>query len=299
MVENEIRRNLYLKNRTPRQMLDDQSAYIWVVGKDFCPDLTKDPKNYTIKLIRGVLETADSTKNKDYFRVAWMMSDPENKRHLRLPITPIGSVAKEVIDKSERELGEYYHNKNLVDRTGRIFDGDPQDVTPIVAVDASDMCIAALDIRWRGGAFEYEDKVASIESFVVDSSFHGKHIGTQLLTGTLDIAYYRYKGYGGESASAVRLWVSQDKKTGEYSDNINFYRDFGFETVGRERGGNWIEFAEKNGIPNPDHRDGQQYILTKEKWERIKKEDALRTHPKFTLSPGIIDEASLRIPHEI
>lgn len=287
-----------------------------------CPDKATNPEKYRVSRIRGIEETEDPTKNNDYGRIARWMSDVETRRHIRAPISPIENFAdNKATEEALKELDRYYHNKNRRDENGNIIDDDPRKIIPIVAVNGCGEAIATLVIRLKGDPFEKdskeikeEGKIKSgngndqekvrkisrvpygIESVVVDPDLQGKHVGTQLMISALHLIFNR-KGYDGRSANAVRLWVFQDDKAGNWTRNVKFVRSLGFDVIGTDKGGTWKEYAAKRGIPNPDKRDGQQYELTKKKWEETVMEDAKTEHPKLMLFPDIIDEATLRISH--
>jgi GNAT superfamily N-acetyltransferase len=241
------------------------------------------------------------------------MSDVEARRHLRAPTPPIRNIAdKKATEEVLRELDRQYHNKNRKDREGNVIDGDPQEITPIMAVNGLGEAVGSLIIRWIGEPFEYYskvnnekmvenlDRVAFIESLIVDPGLQHGSFGTQLMMAALEIAFKHYKGYDGKSAIAARVWMFfADDQSGNWPRNYRFFRKFGFEDVGTDKGGTWKERAEIMHIPNPDKRDGEELFLRKGKWQKMKREDAIKEHPKLIFSPSVIDEATLRIPHQI
>jgi ribosomal protein S18 acetylase RimI-like enzyme len=259
-------------------------------------------------------------ENNDYLQIAIWGSYPEVRRHLR---SSIAQIQKDTdLPIALRDADRYFHNKNRQDEEGNYIDDDPNKIIPIVAVNGLDEPIASLVIRLKGDPFansseeikaeqKIQDgnikgearkisRVAGIESIVVDPKMHHMHFGTSLMTAALDMLFSN-KVYDGESATAVRLWVFNDKIAGDYTPNMNFVRDLGFEVLGTSEGGTWREYAVKRGIPNPENRDGQQYELKKEIWETRKREDAERKPedggPRLMLPSDIIDEATLRISH--
>jgi ribosomal protein S18 acetylase RimI-like enzyme len=272
-----------------------------------------NPEKFTIRLVRGIIETEDPTENYDYGRIALWMSDVEARRHLRVPIPPIKNIAdKKATEEALRGLDRHYHNKNKKDKDGNAIYGDPQEITPIMAVNGLGEAVGSLIIRWIGEPFEYHakvnnrkiienlDRVAFIESLIVDPSLQDSSFGTQLMMAALEIAFKYYNGYGGKSAIAARVWMYfADYQSGNFSRNFIFFRKFGFENVGTAKGGTWKERAEIMHIPNPDKRDGEELALGKRKWQKMKRKDAIKEHPKLIFSPSVIDKASLRIPHEI
>jgi hypothetical protein len=275
-----------------------------------------NPEKYKISEIRGIKETDGPTNNSDYLKIVVWMSHPAVRPHLRATTIP-QIEKKEDLPLALREADRYYHNKNRVDeKTGQFIEDDPQKIIPIVAVNGLGETVASLVIRLKGdplakvseenkeegkaqngsvqGKTKNLNRIAGIENVVVDPSLHNAHFGTQLMSAALDIVFCN-KLYNGKSAIAARLWIRSDSKAGDIGPKMDFFRSFGFEVIA----GNWREYAKARGIPNPDNIDGQQYEITKARWEEVKREDVEKEKEKqkLTLPPGIINEASLRVSH--
>jgi len=264
------------------------------------------PEKYTVSTIRGIIKTDNPTENNDYRVIMEWMSDPEVARHLRAPIHPISLKDFEAIPEALRKIDRYYYNRSRTDENGNIIYDKPEKITPLIAVNSLEEPIATLVIRWKGNPLvgskkiEEQDKdkrnIASIENIIVEPKLQSKHVGTVLMAAALDVVFYRYKGYKEKiGADLVRLWIFTDPPAGDYSKNINLVRQLGFDSIGSDKGGTWREYAAARGMS--DARDGQQYELTKERWEEMKREDAELEHPRLVLPLGIINEESLRIPH--
>lgn len=205
--------------------------------------------------IRGI-------QHSDLRFVAKWAADPETHSHLRF----LPEVSESLNDEGKleayvEELEVYYRNK----------DEDPKKITPLVAVNAMGEPISVLTLRWRGDPYVPKDrKISSIETVVVDPELRHRGIGKETLSAALEIAFCRYKGYGGgEAAKEVRVWVFTDPMAGEYTKNIHFFRMFGFKNID---GGNWREYAAKRQIENVQNRDAMWFKLAKEKWTEVKKE---------------------------
>jgi ribosomal protein S18 acetylase RimI-like enzyme len=251
-----------------------------------------NPERYSLGEVRGILETKDPATNMDYMKIVVFVSHPDVRPHLRTPITKIendNDYAKALMDADR-----YYHNKSRKDPNGNYIEDDPSKIIPIVATNGLDEPVASLVIRLKGDPFARvsDERVAGIESVVVDPDLKGSHFGTKIMTAALDILFDDGV-YDGKPADAVRLWIFTDTQAGNIGPKINFFRSFGFEVIA----GNWREHAEKRGMS--DNRDGQQYQLTKEVWKKIKKNDFERKPEeggqKLVLPSNAIRESTLRI----
>jgi hypothetical protein len=272
-----------------------------------------NPERFRLSRIRGIKETEDPTKNNDYLQIAVWMSYPDVQPHLRTTIPQI--TKPEDIPIAQREADRLFHNRNRVDeKTGLYIDDDPNKIIPIVAENGLGEPVASLIMRLKGDPFaktsdgnKDAEKSQDGEKQVTDEEVatrgienlvtaYGAHFGTKLMAAALDFMFNN-KLYDGKSTGAVRLWIRSDSGAGNIGPKMDFFRSLGFEVIA----GNWREYAKARGIPNPDNIDGQQYEITKAKWEEAKKEDAKRKledgGPRFVLPSGIIDLASLRIPH--
>jgi ribosomal protein S18 acetylase RimI-like enzyme len=252
-----------------------------------------NPERYKLGEIRGISE-AEPTINIDYLKIATWVSDDDVRRHLRTPITKI--IKKEDIPIALKDADRYYHNKNRQDKEGNYIDDDPSKIIPMVATNGLDELVASLVIRLKGDPFSRssDEKVAGIESVVVDPNLKGSHFGTMIMTAAIETLFDNGV-YDGKPANAVRLWIFANAQTGNITPKIVFFRAFGFEVTA----GNWKGYAEARGMS--DDRDGQQYELTREVWEKIKKID-LEKKPeeggqKFVLPTGAIRKSTLRTPH--
>jgi ribosomal protein S18 acetylase RimI-like enzyme len=252
-----------------------------------------NPERYKLGEIRGISE-AEPTINIDYLKIATWMSHDDVRRHLRTHITKISK--PEDIPIALNDADRYFHNKNRQDANGNYIDDDPSKIIPIVATNGLDELVASLVIRLKGDPFSRssDERVAGIENVVVDPNLKGSHFGTMIMTSALEILFDNGV-YDGKPADAVRLWIFADTQAGDITPKIVFFRAFGFEVIA----GNWKEYAEARGMS--DDRDGHQYELTREIWEKIKKRD-LEKKPeegsqKFVLPTGAIRKSTLRTPH--
>lgn len=209
--------------------------------------------------------------------IAKWVADSETRKHLDFaPEPPKDCRDKTGVEAYVDKFRYYYRNK----------DEDPKKITPLVAINAALEPVGVLTIRWRGDPYVPKDKrIASIETFMTNPELRHKGIGKQTFSAALDIIFNEYKGYGGEAAREVRLWIFTDEIAGDYSTDINFVRKYGFENLP----GNWKEYAEKRQINNVGNRDAMWFKLTKEKWDKLSRENPeLAKH-----SP--VDTLSLRI----
>ena len=105
-----------------------------------------------------------------------------------------------------------------------------------------------LTIRWRGDPYmPRADKVAGIETLIVDPEARGSGVGTSLMAAAIEHAFeegYEKDGKK-EGAKAIRAWVMKDQMAGDYIPNERFLRYLGFQTGA----GNWPEYARKRNIP--------------------------------------------------
>lgn len=209
-------------------------------------------------------------QNSDLVRIAEWAADPETHNHLKFlpePPEPPRDPKNELqVERYEEEYKEYVGKfENIYNN-----DGEPLKITPMVGVNLMLEPISVVTIRWRGSPYAPKDKkIASIETFIVDPNLRGGGAGTETLSAALDVAFDRYVGYAGrEGAREVRAWIFTDPKAGDYTRNINLFQRFGF----RNLPGNWKEYAEKRNIPNEEGRNAQWFQLTREEWDRLKKE---------------------------
>lgn len=224
-----------------------------------------------VTLIRGI-------QSGDLNIISRWAADPDTRGHLDFAPEPPANWDDETqVEDYISKFEEYYRNK-----------GEPEKITPIVTVNSLGKPTSVLNIRWRGDPYVPRDRrIASIESFFSDPQLRRMGIGKQNLSAALDVIFNIYKGYGreGESANEARLWVFTDEKAGNYSININFFRQYGFENLP----GNWREYAAKREIPNVGDRDAMWFKLTREKWDAVKEE-----RPELAQHP-LIDLVSLRL----
>jgi ribosomal protein S18 acetylase RimI-like enzyme len=252
-----------------------------------------NPERFALGEIRGISE-AEPGINIDYLQYATWVSHDDVRRHLRTSITKIGK--PEDIPIALKDADRYFHNKSRQDANGNYIDDDPNKIIPMVATNRLDETVASLVIRLKGDPFarSSDERVAGIEGVVVDPNLKGSHFGTMIMTAALETLFDNGV-YDGKPADAVRLWIFADAQAGDITPKIVFFRSFGFEVIA----GNWKGYAEARGMS--DDRDGQQYELTREVWEKIKKRD-LEKKPeeggqKFVLPTGAIRKSTLRNPH--
>lgn len=229
-----------------------------------------------VTLIRGI-------QGSDMFYIGRWAANPETRRHLDFAPEPPTNWADEgeVADYLGK-FEKYYRN---IGNDPESLE-DPNKITPIVATNFLGEPTSVLTIRWRGDPYVPKDrKIASIEGVIVNPELHRKDIGTQNVSAALDVIFYIAKVYSGEPAREVRLWVFTDNQAGDFSGNIKFFRQFGFENLA----GNWREYAAKREIPNVGDRDSQWFRLTREKWDAVKQE-----HPELA-QHAPIDLVSLRM----
>lgn len=226
--------------------------------------------------IRGI-------QGSDMLHIAHWVADPETRRHLDFaPEPPMDWTDKGAVEVYLGQFENHYRNIGHDPKNPE----NPKKITPIVVINSLGEPISVSTIRWRGDPYVPKDrKIASIEGVIVDPELRHMHIGTQNVSAALDITFCISKVYSGEPAREVRAWVFTDDQAGDFSVNIKFFRQFGFENLG----GNWREYASKREISNVGNRDAQWFKLTREKWTAMKLEN-----PKLG-KHAPIDSVNLRI----
>lgn len=213
----------------------------------------------------------------DLRHIARWVADPETHKHLDFaPRPPKSWSDQSQVEKYIGKFESYYRNG----------DEDPKKITPVVTINSFNEPTGVLTIRWRGDPYVPKDRrITSIEALTVNPELQHHGVGGELLSAALDITFCHSTVYSGQPAREARLWVFTDEKAGDYTKPINFFRKYGFETLG----GNWREYAEKRGIDNVGDRDAMWFKLTSEKWEIMKNEN------KKLAKHAPIDFLSLRI----
>lgn len=199
-------------------------------------------------------------RREDLLHILKWVDNPLTTPHLDpLPTLPKSWSDQKEVEGTINELQAYYEN----------FDDDPAKIIPLVATNAYDEPVGVLTIRLRGDPYVPPGKrIASVERLIVEPDLRHLGIGERLFTVALMLTFDKYKGFNGEGAREVRVWIMSDDQADDYSVNQNFFRKFGFKPVQGQRTF-WKDFAEKRGIET--NRDAQWWSLKQEGWEEFKK----------------------------
>lgn len=214
--------------------------------------------------------------------------DPETRGHLDpAPGIPVYNDAGEIInhelpdlqdqtgtDLAIANLASYYFNK-----------GEPRKIQPFLATSNSDandngQLLGVLTLRWKGDAYvPMGHNIASIERLVVNPKKRGRGVGSKLTSTAIEFAFDIYKGYGkdigGKGAEEIRVWVMADREAGDYSVNLNFFRNLGFRVLASPYR-HWSDYAKL--INEKTDREALWLSLKKDDWIKAK-EKSLKVGP--------------------
>lgn len=200
------------------------------------------------------VEKVRHLEEKDLETILRWTRDPETRRHLEPPPDlPEDWQNEKQVQTAIQKLKDYYDNL-----------GEPQKITPLVAVNPLGETVGVLTVRWRGDPYVPPDrKIASIEKLIVDPNLQGHGIGTTLMATSIEYAFLT-RGF-----KEVRAWIMTDKQAGNWIRNFHFLRKFGFQIV--PNAPHWREYAQKRNIPGSRDRDALWFMLKPDWYEEQKK----------------------------
>lgn len=258
-------RALPLFSRSPEEEIRDA-----VIG--MLPDVDSTPPGDPGEPTEGsIVKTIRPLEGKDLIRILPWFADPNTQRHIKpLPKLPADFSNSNQLMEAVRDIGNYYDNK-----------GEPNKITPLVAVNEKDKPLAVVTIRWRADPWVPEGghKRAGIERLVVNPRIRRKGIGDTLTSEAERMAFVDRK------YPVIKAWVLTDETAQDLSAFI-FFRDRGYKVdTGPRR--HWKEYAEMRGIDDVGG-DELWLVLTKEDWEKreVKRKRERRQQLRSTLTPN-------------
>lgn len=234
------------------------------------------------------IEQIRDVRRDDIKSVLEWASNPEVRKHLvPAPRVPNSWNNRRQVQEAVDRYAEYLNNK-----------GEPEKITPSLAVDASDNPLAIAVIRWRGDPYvPAHERIASLEGLIVDPRRQGKLVGTTFVSTLIELMFDGYKGYSGSrGAKEIRAWVMNDKQASPWQQNFDFFRRLGFQVVPTDK--HWKEYVETRGMEDQlaeeeRGRDALWLQLLPGWYEKAKAEKPEIIKPCQSLNPNLLKSKTI------
>lgn len=214
------------------------------------------------------IERIRDIRRDDIETILMWASVPVVRKHL----VPAPKVPSDWNDEKQKQqaidsYAQYLNNK-----------GEPEKITPAIAIGKRDKPLAIAVVRWRGDPYvPAQERIASLEGLIVDPEHQGKLVGTTFVATLIELIFYGYKGYSGSrGAKEIRAWIMNDKEASPWEKNFDFFRRLGFQVVPTNK--HWKEYVEQRRMENQlaeeeRGRDALWFHLLPEWYEKAKLEN--------------------------